>query len=674
MTYYQIRLVKRLLALSFLCFGSVVATQLYLSLTKEQSSFGTSVSETNDPLTRQVELTRLDSEGRKSFVLRAAESVGRTEKTQTFRNVEIQFAAGKEQIPLVTTAETCEYDTNSSAVHLEGNVVIRDENTLRIETSVLVFRRAPNRVWTEERVRFFRSGLDGEAGNLLYRVPAEIINLAGGVTMTLAGKEGPPVEIESMTAVMRRPAKLIRFIDEVIVKQARHRLTCNDLQVYLTEDESGVEHIEAYENVDLLIVAAEPVADPEERATPRFVEQPGDKRLSTRKLEVFYAEDTGVLERARAPRGGTLVLEPRRGSREDSPFVRELQGNVLVFDFDSQGRLSELSGRQGITMTMRSLDGREEEKKLTAGRFTATFDSETEDLREAEFRRQVQFSQGELQAVAERVSYEAASGLLTLTSEPRLWNKRTTLEAETIHVSTATGDLEAVGKVRATLNTDPRSGEKGLFPASTVPADSADPEPVYFVAKHLRYERATDLAVFTGTARGFQGANQIVADQIELNQNRGELEATGSVRTVMHQSDVERDTPLRVQAGRLIYRSEEKVLHYRNKVVMNADGLTLKGQRIDVRLGQSGSGVEEIRATGNIEIQTADGRASGDEARYLPKKEEIHVIGEKAVLQNGDKRTEGKELTFFLSSDKIFIDGQQQSRTRTVYTLKPRLD
>jgi hypothetical protein len=52
----------------------------------------------------------------------------------------------------------------------------------------------------------------------------------------------------------------------------------------------------------------------------------------------------------------------------------------------------------------------------------------------------------------------------------------------------------------------------------------------------------------------------------------------------------------------------------------------------------------------------------------VPEREEVRVSGERATLEDGDKLTEGKELTFFLSNDKIFIDGQEERRTKTTYS------
>ena len=69
-----------------------------------------------------------------------------------------------------------------------------------------------------------------------------------------------------------------------------------------------------------------------------------------------------------------------------------------------------------------------------------------------------------------------------------------------------------------------------------------------------------------------------------------------------------------------------------------------------------------------MEIESTTGKARGKRATYVPEREEVHVSGELATLEDGDKLTEGKELTFFLTDDKIFIDGREERRTKTTYS------
>ncbi len=677
MTYNHIRFIKWVLAVVLVCFGALVVYELYSSMDRKSDSLESLIpTEPNDPLARAVEMTRLDSDGNPAFVLKAAESIGGSGGYQTFRDVEITFTAGKEEIPLVITADLCEADPETSGVHLEGNVVIRDESSARMETSVLDYQRKPDRVWTQEKVRFFRENLEGESGSLFYDVPAAKFFLEDGVTMRITRDGGPPVDIDSRSAVFRRHAHIVQFVDDVHVRQKNRDLVCNDLQLFLAEDDNGIEHIEAFENVELTMVTpkkreevepdTKPSAEEEDPESKRqqALHGPGTKRLITHRLEVQFREDGETLERARALNHGRLILEPPLGSDRDSSSVRELTGYTLAFEFDEEGRLFELRGRGGIEVT---IGPPEDQKRVTARQLVAAFEPESGDLVQAQCTKSVEFFRGELRGSAEEGIYETANERLTMKDSPLLWDETTTLEAEIIEIDVETGNLMASRSVRSTFKTGGERNATRLFPAD--PDD--DDEPVHFVADHLSYNAAEEQAIYKGSARGFRGDSRIEAKQIELKQQK-ELEAQNSVRTILLQATGGEVHRTITEAQRFSYSAEEKVLHYRRNVVMKNDKMTLKGRTVDVVLEDEGNQVTEIRAEGEVEIRAPEGVASGDTAKYLPKSEEVRVSGDNAQLQNGDKLTEGKELTFFLSDDRIFVDGREISRTKTIYTSKPR--
>jgi lipopolysaccharide export system protein LptA len=349
-------------------------------------------------------------------------------------------------------------------------------------------------------------------------------------------------------------------------------------------------------------------------------------------------------------------------------MLKEIDGHQLIFDFDTEERLTQVRGRGGVTMTVRPKQGPEEEtKKVESRRFEADFDAETGELTEARCSREVLFSQGDMHAEAENGVYVAASEMLTMTGSPRLWDPRAELSANTIRIETVTGNLEAEEGVRTTVNRSSENGAKGIFPTS-------GGGPVHFIADHMTYTQAEDLAIYTGSARGFQSENRIEAERIELRQGEGKLDAVGSVRTVLLQKSPDSDEPQTTvtQSERFAYNSDERVLRYRRSVAMNAQEMTLKGSRVDVTLEVDKDDVEMIEAEKEVSIETANGKAGGDHAKYLPKSEEVRVSGARAWLENDDKLTEGKELTFFLSDDRIFVDGREISRTKTIYASKPR--
>jgi lipopolysaccharide transport protein LptA len=413
----------------------------------------------------------------------------------------------------------------------------------------------------------------------------------------------------------------------------------------------------------------EPVPASESIASARpgsadLTSEPGTKRLLTKRLEMFFRPGGGEIERARALDGGRLVVTLPEGAREG--YHKDLEGNTLAFEFDSEGRLQVLRGRGGVTLTLAPAVAGEVNKKIVARQLEADFDPATGDLIEARCEGDVAFEQGEVRATSQHGTFRSAESLLVLRDKPKLWDAKASLEAQEIEIGVDSGDVAGKGQVRS--RSDRTEGEGGLFPAG-------GSEPVYFVSEQVRYEPSMDLAVYTGEARAVQGGNRIEAERIEIHQDRKELSAEGAVRTVFLQKIRPEDSspePTISDSTRFLYRSKESNLHYEGGVSMRSEHMTLNGKEVQVTLAPGGAEVIEMNATGEVSIETPEGTAQGETAKYLPKDESMTVTGESARLVNAGKLTEGKQLTFFLGDDRIFVDGREQTRTKTTYSSKPR--
>jgi LPS export ABC transporter protein LptC len=661
MTFGQIRFVKRMLLVTFLGLGLYVGRYVWEGVRAREGAPAPESDEPDSPVSREVKIEQLDSEGRTAWTLKAAESIGRTESAQQFRDVEIRFDAGEEKVPVVVTADQCEIQKDSS-VYLEGNVVVRDDTSLRLEANTLHFQRSPDRAWSTEPVRYFGKGLTGNAGSMSYKLQDGALELEGGVSATFHEDGDAPLRVESERASMRRRRHFVQFVDAVRVRQTNRALDCNDLQIYLDEENENVERMEAYEGVDLRMDVAE--SETAESSSAGLSSEAGTKRLLTEKLEAFFRPGGKDLERVRALEGGRLVMKLPEGAREG--YHKDLEGYTLVFEFDEEGRLDVLRGRGGVTLVLTPVASDTEAKKVVNARqLEAFFDPVSGDLREAVCEKAVTFEQGDVRATAEKGTFRNLESKLVLEEGPRLWDQKASLEARVIEIDVVSGDVEGTGSVRSTSRDS--SGSAGLFP-------SESDEPVYFVSKRLRYERATDTAVYTGEARGIQGQNRIEAGRIRLLQGAGELSAENGVKTTFLQKPKDGAPELTVtDADTFLYRSKEERLQYQGGVSMRSKAMTLKGKKVDVLLEPDSREVREVLAEGEVTIETPDGKAAGDHAKYLPEQESMTVEGKNARLENAGKLTEGKQLTFFLGDDRILVDGREQARTKTIYSSKPRL-
>jgi len=401
MTFGQIRFVKWMLLVTLLGLGLYVGRYVWEGVRAREGPKASEGDEPDTPVSREVEIEQLDSEGRTAWTLKAAESSGRTESAQQFKDVEIRFDAGEEKVPVVVTAGHCEVQKDSS-IYLEGNVVVRDDTSLRLEANTLHFQRSPDRAWSTEPVRYFRKGLTGTAGSMTYVLQDGTLALEGGVAATFREDGDAPLRIESVSASMKRRQHFVQFIDGVRVRQRTRALDCNDLQIYLDQENENVERMEAYESVDLRMDVAE--TETSESSSARLSSEAGTKRLLTEKLEAFFRPGGDDLERVRALEGGRLVMKLPEGAREG--YHKDLEGYTLVFEFDEEGRLDVLRGRGGVTLTLIPVAPRSEAKKIVNARqLEAFFDPVSGDLREAICEKAVAFEQGDVRATAEKGTF-----------------------------------------------------------------------------------------------------------------------------------------------------------------------------------------------------------------------------------------------------------------------------
>jgi len=71
-----------------------------------------------------------------------------------------------------------------------------------------------------------------------------------------------------------------------------------------------------------------------------------------------------------------------------------------------------------------------------------------------------------------------------------------------------------------------------------------------------------------------------------------------------------------------------------------------------------------------VEVQQGARRATGQTGTYTPANETLVLVGEKVVLQDVDRRLEGRILTFEMGSDRIRVDGREEVRPEAVFKRK----
>ena len=103
--------------------------------------------------------------------------------------------------------------------------------------------------------------------------------------------------------------------------------------------------------------------------------------------------------------------------------------------------------------------------------------------------------------------------------------------------------------------------------------------------------------------------------------------------------------------------------------IRQGDILTKSPEAI-VLLTADGAGMEKLLAGAPVEVRQGARRATGERGTYTPKDETFVLVGEKVVLQEADRRLEGRVLTFQSGSDRIRVDGREEVRSEAVLKRK----
>jgi lipopolysaccharide export system protein LptA len=201
----------------------------------------------------------------------------------------------------------------------------------------------------------------------------------------------------------------------------------------------------------------------------------------------------------------------------------------------------------------------------------------------------------------------------------------------------------------------------------------------------LDYQGEAGKAVYSGRASITQSDTSINADTISLDQQNGDLTATGNAIATM----VLDGGSSTGRAHEIVYLDAKRLIRYsappvgtifpplppgraapaRQPQLSGPQGDLQAANRIDVRLATDGGRVEQIDAFGNVRLRQGTRQASGGAQLTYVAAEEKYVMtagpAAPVVLVADCREMRGKTLIFYKSNDTIVIDGEDERRTHT---------
>jgi lipopolysaccharide transport protein LptA len=671
MSQDRARLARRLLLALLVVVSGAVAWSLRRPSSRPSASApGAAPSPGHGTTVAEGSLLRF-REGKQKVEVKWRSMVGQEGDASRLLGVEVSlpFVADGRESNATITADECLYQTSPQRAAFKGNVRVKTHDGFELESDTLKYWGDEERVFTRDAVRFRRGTTSGSALGMEYRRGGGL-SLGADVRIRLEEAAGPPTDVEAASAWASRDERMVRFEGGVLVRQGERALRCRRLQLNLTEDLSAVDRAAAIEDVDLVTAAGAGL--PGSAAT-----EGGRKRLRCRRLNVVFRAK-GILQEALALNAASLEIEPGRGEAKEK---RRVAAPQLRFEFDEQGRLVSLQGlparqtdedatHHALLTTEPLPPSRAGVRTVRSDRFTAALDPQSGAVRGADFEGSVTFTEPGRKAWAGRAVYEDEAGLVTLTGDPRIVDEGegSELRGRRIGLGTRSRNVTASENVRHTLARRGKTSRAGMLGGE---------EPTVLVCREFDYDAASRTARYRDNALLRSGKDEVRAPTIVIQdegEGRRRLSASGGTTSVLHprpeKGASKEPAAVEARSREMVYEEAANRIVYTGDVEIRQGDILTRSPEAVVTLTKDGGAVERLLAGEPVEVQQGARRATGQRGTYTPADETLVLVGEKVVLQDVDRRLEGRVLTFEVGSDRIRVDGREEVRTEAVFKRK----
>jgi lipopolysaccharide export system protein LptA len=438
---------------------------------------------------------------------------------------------------------------------------------------------------------------------------------------------------------------------------------------------------------------------------------PGDKAMRTMSatdINIDYNDDGRTMKNATLAGNAVIELVPQQGTTG-----QKLSGNFMDIGLEPDGSVRNLSTRDNVTAalpatkdapprTIRStaltaagnaqglnqmsftegVEYREAATKTHGARVAkaksleAKLDPAAGTLLVAQFTGNFDFTDGPMRAFSNDATYNLTAGTLALTGKditPEIRDESLTLLAETIDVTLDPRKMVAKGNVRSTLL--PPKKPAGNAQATKRPALLGDKEPVNILSATLTYDEVNKTAEYAGQTgaqtRLFQGATSINADKLTLDESKGDLTATGKVVTNLDIKSKQAEAaakpkPTIGRAESFTYADETRMATYTTNAQFDGDQGHLSAGKLELQLAKGDNTLESLVASGAVNAFVDKRTVTGTRLTHSPSDDKYEVVGAPVKMIDSDcQETNGKRLTFWKSSDRVLVDGNNEVRVQT---------
>ena len=626
--------------------------------------------------------------------------------------VRVKVPARADRSEFVVNGIEAQVSSNQEVVTVAGDVRLEVTDGLTTTAEEATYNSRTRIVQMRGLVTTERGEVKAFGMGATYEGDADILRLLDQAHVTvLGGDGGEGLDIVARSATLTNEGESMRFEGGVTMTRGAQVMKADAALAHVRDEMTRLARVELFNNSRITQEGGEAGSVRDMRAQDMTLEYAADGQSIERMtltggavIELAGSSGQGArriagesMDVGLAPDGESVTtLEVRNGVQVDLPGEGDAPAQrIRAVRLDG-------TGEPGVGLTDMRFQGPVEYRETRAATALApavdrltrarTLDVEPKPglsgVDEAFFAGDVTFSDGRMTAEAESARHDVGRGVIELLpagsgdQAPRIVDQRGSVTATRIEFTPETGAIAAEGGVRSVLTAAADDGGRPGEPTGTdparMPAMLDQDEPTFVTAARLEHDSESSLAVYTGEARLWQGETDIQASTIILDESRGNLTATGSVRaqSVVVQLDEETgelEPVITVGWGEELFYDDS--LHrttYTTDARVDSQAEDLRADRIEMYLGARGEPVERVEAYDEVTVQLRGRWAAGDRFTYVEADGRYEMSGVPVriveQLETECRETTGRTLTFYRSVDTITVDGNAEVRTRSTQT------
>lgn len=580
-----------------------------------------------------------------------------------------------------------------SSVEMTGDVRLTASDGLVATANSATYADGEGIVRAPGPVTFTRGGTNGAGVGFTYDSKRDILWLLDQAEVHAAGGDGGgAMDVSAGAFGEARRERYMRFERGMKLVRPGQTIEADEAMVYLLPDRDEPDMIELRGNAR--ITGGEGMG--------------ALRSMSARDINLDYAEDGRTVQHATLSGQSSVTLA---GASAAQPGQR-LAAEFIDLALGPDGAVTSLSSRERVVVSLPAAAGAPARTirsvELTgsgaagAGLTAMRFEQQVEfheggtaatpparvararaltvalasdgSLEQATFTGAARFEDGSMRAAAAEARYLVAADRLVLVgrdgnARPQVTDTGVQIEGDEITVGLAASTMSATGDVASVMQ--PAAARSGDGPART-PALLDGTQAVFASAAALEYASAQRRGTYTGRARLWQGDTNIRAERIVLDEEHGDLEATGGVQSTLAIGQAEaaaapaggaRGTIARAEAMR--YEEAARTATYTTGARMSGPQGELSGDRIALVLSPADRSLERIEGSGDVVARVEGRDARGAQLTHLTSDGRYVLTGTPVQLTEDCRVTTGRTLTFYGSAGRIIVDGNDATRTTT---------